>query len=329
MTIDVTVPNRSQTIGAVIDSAQSNFSQAAAADAAHQADLTAHGLTPINAAITDYAGHKLDLTAHGLTAVKARITANEAELAAGRGSQATLDTRLSNALTPSGAVKLAGIASKWITPGDVPTFIDTTHFSVPTDRRLVFIAGAMLRLTVSGAYVYAPVASSAFGAGITTVTLDPAYPVLTSGLSALDLALIAFDNTIANSVATLNALMVTQASLIAALQIEEVETWSNGAPTASQVLLRYVCTRPFTVPINAAGSQLKGTVAATASATFSLQKNGAAIGTAVVSAAGTAAAFTVASATNFAAGDLLTLVAPAGPDATLANLAINIKGTLL
>jgi hypothetical protein len=46
-------------------------------------------------------------------------------------------------------------------------------------------------------------------------------------------------------------------------------------------------------------------------------------------AAGAAAAtFTMSSATGFAAGDVLTITAPASPDATLANLAWTLAGAL-
>jgi hypothetical protein len=38
--------------------------------------------------------------------------------------------------------------------------------------------------------------------------------------------------------------------------------------------------------------------------------------------------FAMASATTFAAGDVLTIAAPATPDATLANLAWTLAGTL-
>ena len=46
-------------------------------------------------------------------------------------------------------------------------------------------------------------------------------------------------------------------------------------------------------------------------------------------AAGSAtASFTMAAATTYAAGDVLTIVAPATPDPTLANLAWTLSGSL-
>ena len=77
----------------------------------------------------------------------------------------------------------------------------------------------------------------------------------------------------------------------------------------------------------ARGSQGTAGTAATAMATFEVQKNGVNVGTMVFAAAATTATFTMASATTFNAGDVLTLVAPAVPDATLANLAWTFMGT--
>jgi len=45
-------------------------------------------------------------------------------------------------------------------------------------------------------------------------------------------------------------------------------------------------------------------------------------------AGASAASFAMTSATTFAAGDVLTIVAPATPDATLANLVWTLAGTL-
>jgi hypothetical protein len=67
--------------------------------------------------------------------------------------------------------------------------------------------------------------------------------------------------------------------------------------------------------------------AAMGTAIFRIKKNGADIGTMVFAASATAATFSMSSATVFNAGDLLTIVAPATPDATLANLAWTIMGT--
>jgi hypothetical protein len=105
-------------------------------------------------------------------------------------------------------------------------------------------------------------------------------------------------------------------------------TFVNGKPTASLVLQRYVFATTVSFPAALAGSQGTAATAATAIATFTVQKNGVNVGTMVFAAAATTAAFTMATATTFNAGDVLTLVAPAVPDATLANLAWTFMGTM-
>jgi hypothetical protein len=100
----------------------------------------------------------------------------------------------------------------------------------------------------------------------------------------------------------------------------------SGTPTADLVLQRYVFAAPATVPVGVSGSRGTASTAATATTTFNIQKNGANVGTMVFAPAAGAATFTMNSATLFNAGDVLTVVAPATPDATLANLAWTITG---
>lgn len=99
------------------------------------------------------------------------------------------------------------------------------------------------------------------------------------------------------------------------------------APAASQVILRTVALRAFTLPASLTGSQAKAGTAATASTTFTFLKNGVSFATCVFSAAGTTGAYTSASGATFAAGDVLTVTAPASPDATLALLSFGLAGT--
>jgi len=51
------------------------------------------------------------------------------------------------------------------------------------------------------------------------------------------------------------------------------------------------------------------------------------VGTMVFAAGATIATFTMSSATTYMAGDILTVVAPALPDTTLANLAWTFVGS--
>lgn len=100
-----------------------------------------------------------------------------------------------------------------------------------------------------------------------------------------------------------------------------------GKPTNSEVLLRLPFVRDVDFPASLTGSQLKAGIAATASTVISLQKNAVEFGTVTVAISGTTGTFAAASPTSFAAGDILTVVAPATADATLASIGITLKGT--
>jgi len=101
----------------------------------------------------------------------------------------------------------------------------------------------------------------------------------------------------------------------------------SGAPTASVVLMRYPLPRAVTFPAGLAPSQGVAAVAATAQTDFDILKNGSSFGTMRFAAAGTVASFIAASPATFAAGDILTVVAPASPDATLADIGFALSGT--
>jgi hypothetical protein len=100
----------------------------------------------------------------------------------------------------------------------------------------------------------------------------------------------------------------------------------GGKPTADAVLQSYVFAAPTIIPAGFSGSQGAAATAATAAATLNIRKNGANIGTVIFAASATTATFSMNSATDFDTGDVLTIIAPATPDATLANLAWTIMG---
>lgn len=85
--------------------------------------------------------------------------------------------------------------------------------------------------------------------------------------------------------------------------------------------------RAATIPINATGSIATASVAATGSTVFTIKQNGTQIGTITFAASATTGTFSFSSAVTFAAGDLLEIDAPATADATLANIAITLKGS--
>ena len=101
----------------------------------------------------------------------------------------------------------------------------------------------------------------------------------------------------------------------------------TGPTTANLVVQRYVFAGTVMFPAGLIGSQGTAGVAATATTTYSIKKNGTNVGTMVFAAGATTAGFTMPSATTFMASDILTVVTPASPDATLANLAWTFVGS--
>lgn len=100
-----------------------------------------------------------------------------------------------------------------------------------------------------------------------------------------------------------------------------------GAPTASLVILRFKYPRAIAYPAGLTNSQGVSEVAATAQTDFDIKKNGSSIGTMRFAAAGTSATFIMASDQSFAQGDVMTVIAPASPDATLAGISFTLAGT--
>jgi len=100
-----------------------------------------------------------------------------------------------------------------------------------------------------------------------------------------------------------------------------------GAPTASQLILLHVFSRSVTFPSGLTGSNGKAKTAATAQTDIDIKKNGSSVGTIRFAASGTVPTFIMASQTTFAAGDYMEWIAPATPDATLADISVTLAGT--
>lgn len=101
-----------------------------------------------------------------------------------------------------------------------------------------------------------------------------------------------------------------------------------GKPAASAVVLRFVAVRAFSIPAGLTGTRASSATAATASTVLALQKNSTQFGTMTWAAAGSTATMAAASATSFAVGDVLTIVAPGTQDATFADAQYTIVANL-
>ena len=108
----------------------------------------------------------------------------------------------------------------------------------------------------------------------------------------------------------------------------DIAGYLSGVPTASQILLRLPMVRQVTFDVNMAGSKGAASVAASASSTFTIAKNGVSIGTMVFALGATTSTFVAAAASTFAIGDVLSVTGPASPDATLANVGFILAGNI-
>jgi len=99
-----------------------------------------------------------------------------------------------------------------------------------------------------------------------------------------------------------------------------------GKPTSSEVMLRQVIARIVGFPVNMTNSQASVGTAATAQTIYSLQKNSVEFGTITFAAASSIGTFSASTSTNFSVGDILTVVAPAVPDATMKDISITLVG---
>jgi hypothetical protein len=107
-----------------------------------------------------------------------------------------------------------------------------------------------------------------------------------------------------------------------------------GSPTASQKVYRRRFVRAARLFSDFAGSSGGADVAATGSTVFNVYKNATLVGTVTYAAAGTVPTFSTnvgsgSVSVTFAAGDTVTVIAPASPDATLAGLDFTLKGVFL
>jgi len=117
-------------------------------------------------------------------------------------------------------------------------------------------------------------------------------------------------------------------NILADLEGYDIAGYYDNLMTASDTFFKFVATRAFYVLANFSGSAAHSAVAATASTTFNVQKNGSNIGTVVFGAGATTATFVLGAQTNFAIGDRLGIINPAVQDISLSDVSITIKGIL-
>lgn len=100
-----------------------------------------------------------------------------------------------------------------------------------------------------------------------------------------------------------------------------------GVP-ASNDTNRFVATRNSDFVASFSGTVCSAATAATAQTDFLIKKNGTTVATLRFAASGTTCSIVSPTSTSLTATDILTVQAPASADATLANIAITLKGNL-
>lgn len=106
-----------------------------------------------------------------------------------------------------------------------------------------------------------------------------------------------------------------------------VMTYQPGIPTASQIVFRVRVPVACSAPANLTGSFGDASATFTAAKSYDIQKNGSSFGSLDFALGAQVATFST-SLTSFAAGDLLTIVAPAVPDVTGTNVGFSLRFNL-
>lgn len=160
-----------------------------------------------------------------------------------------------------------------------------------------------------------------------TVSLSQISSSLSGAISSTSSLSTAVSTVVSGSISTVNSEIASLSTAISLLRL--VAFFFTTTPSSSEVLALYSAVDAFTIPANMAGSQVKVGTNATSTFAIDVQQNGSSIGTISIGTSGTAT-LTTASGTSksIAVGDVLKFVAPSSTDTTIANVAVNIKGTL-
>jgi hypothetical protein len=162
--------------------------------------------------------------------------------------------------------------SEWLLYVGRPTYVGTTSFSVTGDQTGTFQVGRRVKTTNTAGSCYSTILTSAFSAGVTTVTLRNDSGSLDSGLSAVSYGLIAAQNSSlpfgpAFSAYQGGAAQVFSAGVYNKITID-TEEWDDGNNFDTS-------TSTFTAPYACRMRFLGGIIAVSATTlTAALYKNG-------------------------------------------------------
>jgi uncharacterized protein YaiE (UPF0345 family) len=109
----------------------------------------------------------------------------------------------------------------------------------------------------------------------------------------------------------------------------DISGYKAGQPAADEVIARVPVARRTRLKIDLAGSHASAEAAATAQTDFDIRVDGVSSATMRFAAAATNATFIAASETVLEPGQVLSVVAPSTPDATLAGIGFTLAGSLV
>jgi VCBS repeat-containing protein len=127
---------------------------------------------------------------------------------------------------------------------------------------------------------------------------------------------------------TKHVMLSATAGYLAMVDLQRVRFFFTFTPEASEVLLLFVAEQAMVFADDFAGSRGNCGTNPTGSFAMDVQKNGVSVGTITISTGGAFTFATSGSSVSLAAGDVLKVVAPSSADATCANVAISLKGSL-
>ncbi len=147
-----------------------------------------------------------------------------------------------------------------------------------------------------------------------------------TALSGTPTAPTAAVGTLGTQLATCQFVISEISNDITFLRTHQVTGYYASAPTSNLIIGAKVFASVANLPLALAGSYAISHVAATASTTFTISKNGTPFGSFNFAPSATTATFS-GPATSFAPGDIITVVAPATADSTLSGVAYTLLGT--
>lgn len=132
----------------------------------------------------------------------------------------------------SGIGDTATASDEWVLYGAAPTYISATSFSVVGDQTNTFQVLRKLKSSNSGGTTYSTIATSAFAAGVTTVTVTNTSGTLDSGMSAVSYGLLSATNPSVPESAIGKLLRVASTTAAARTAIEVFELGTAVASTS-------------------------------------------------------------------------------------------------